>query len=196
MSPWHASIAVGIDGSFRTVHAADVRETHDLVYKNGRPYHFRERSPLYDFGETKVEFEHLYPCGLVIRPAQGSQAKTSFRDVDMKKLRGLAETQSPVVLRGFAETTDRELFISRAYELGDVQKWTFGELQEVKDGKRTDKLGNNVTSTEAMPMHYDGMFKFVTQKDADGNDMKDAEGKEIKVQKPPKYAHRALMGEF
>ena len=186
MSPWHASIAVGVDGSFRTVHAGDVRETHDLIYKDGRPYHFREKSPLYDFGGIKVTFEHLYPCGLVIRPSATSEAKPSFRDLDMKKVRGLAETQSPVVLRGFAETTERELFISRAHELGDVQKWTFGELQEVKDGKRNDKLGNNVTSTEAMPMHYDGMFKFVNQKDADGNDMKDAEGKEIKVQKPPK----------
>jgi len=37
-----------------------------------------------------------------------------------------------------------------------------------------------------MPMHYDGMFKFVTQKDENGNDMKDEQGKEIKVQKPPK----------
>ena len=185
-SPWHASIAVGVDGSFRTVHAADVRETHDLVYKDGRPYLFREKSPLYDFGETKVSFEHLYPCGLIIRPADPSGPKPSFRDMDMKKLRQLAENQSPVVVRGFAETTDRELFISRGHDLGEVQKWTFGELQEVKDGKRTDKLGNNVTSSEAMPMHYDGMFKFVPKLDADGNEMKDADGNVIKYQKPPK----------
>ena len=185
-SPWHASIAVGVDGSFRTVHAEEVRETHDLVYENGRPYYFREKSPLYDFGETKVEFEHLYPCGLVVKPAAGTVGQPSFRDVDMKKLRALAEVQSPVVLRGFANTTERELFISRAHELGEVQKWTFGELQEVKDGGRRDKLGNNVTSNEAMPMHYDGMFKFVTKKDENGNDMKDADGKEIKYQKPPK----------
>ena len=178
MSPWHGSVAVGVDGSFRTVHAADVRETHNLVYKDGRPYHFREKSPLYDFGDTRVEFEHLYPCGLVIRPAAGPQGKTSFRDVDVRKLRKLAEIQSPVVLRGFEDTTDRELFIGRAHELGEIQKWTFGELQEVKDGKRSDKLGNNVTSSEAMPMHYDGLFKLVTKKDA--------EGKEIKVPKPPR----------
>lgn len=184
MTPWHSSIAVGIDGSFRTVHPIDVRETHDLVYQDGRPYYFRERSSLWDFGDTKVEFEHLYPCGLIIRPAAGTAP--SYRDVDVKKVRKLAEHQSPVVLRGFAETTDRELFTSRAYELGEVLPWTFGVLQEVKDHKRSDKLHNNVVSNEAMPMHYDGMFKFVTQKDENGNDMKDENGKEIKVQRPPK----------
>ena len=186
MTPWHSSIAVGVDGSFRTVHAADVRETHDLIYKDGRPYHFREKSSLFDFGELKVEFEHLYPCGLIIRPASGSGPAPSYRDVDVKKIRKLAEVQSPVILRGFADTTDRELFISRAYELGEVLPWTFGVLQEVKDHKKTDKLHNNVVSSEAMPMHYDGMFKFVTQKDENGNDMKDEHGKEIKVQRPPK----------
>ena len=186
MTPWHSSIAVGVDGSFRTVHAADVRETHDLIYKDGRPYHFREKSSLFNFGELNVEFEHLYPCGLIIRLASGSGPAPSYRDVDVKKIRKLAEVQSPVILRGFADTTDRELFISRAYELGEVLPWTFGVLQEVKDHKKTDKLHNNVVSSEAMPMHYDGMFKFVTQKDENGNDMKDEHGKEIKVQRPPK----------
>lgn len=186
MTPWHSSIAVGIDGSFKTVHAEDVRDTHDLVLRNGRPYCFREKSDLYDFGKVQVEFEHLYPCGLIIRPAGESGLQPSLRDVHMQKVRKLAELQSPVVLRGFAETTERELFISKAYELGDVLPWTFGILQEVKDSGRTDKLGNNVVSNEAMPMHFDGMFKFVAQKDENGNPILDEEGKEVKVQKPPK----------
>ncbi|KAF2201234.1 Clavaminate synthase-like protein [Delitschia confertaspora ATCC 74209] len=189
MTPWHASVVVGVDGSFRLAHADEVRETHDLILKDGRPYYWRERSDLYDFGHLKVEFEHLYPCGLIIRPAAGASKSVSFREVDVWKIRKLAEMQSPVVLRGFEETTDRDLFISRAYELGDVQPWTFGVLQEVKDAGRNDKQGNNVTSSEAMPMHYDGMFKFVPQKDENGNPMLDAEGKEIKYNKPPKFQY-------
>lgn len=185
MTPWHSSVSVGVDGSFKTVHAGDVRETHDLVLRNGRPYHFREKSDLWDFGNLKVEFEHLYPCGLIIRPAPELESKPSLRDVDVTRLRKLAEVQSPVVLRGFADTTDRELFISKAYDMGTVLPWTFGILQEVKDHGRNDKDHNNVVSSEAMPMHYDGMFKFVTQKDEEGNDMKDEEGNEIKVNKPP-----------
>jgi hypothetical protein len=186
MTPWHSSVAVGVDGSFRTVHAEDVRDTHDLVMRNGQPYCFREKSDLYNFGATKVEFEHLYPCGLIIRPAPESIGQLSLRDIDIKKVRKLTEIQSPVILRGFTETTDRELFISKAYELGEVLPWSFGILQEVKDAGKNDKLHNNVISNEAMPMHYDGMFKFVTAKDENGNDMKDEEGNDIKVQKPPR----------
>lgn len=182
MTPWHSSIAVGVDGSFKTVHAEDVRDTHELVCRNGRPYCFREKSELFDFGSANVEFEHLYPCGLIVH----AHGNPSLRDVDVKKLRALAELQSPVVLRGFSETTDRELFTSRAYELGEVQEWTFGVLQSVKDAGRKDKMHNNVVSNEAMPMHYDGMFKFVPQKDENGNVVKDEQGKEVKVQKPPK----------
>lgn len=178
MTPWHSSVAVGVDGSFRTVHAADVRETHDLIYRDGRPYCFREKSPLYDFGELQVEFQHLYPSGLIIRPAARTGPAPSYRDVDAKKVRKLAEVQSPVVLRGFADTTDRELFIRRASEMGEVLP------QELEN--RSNKIHKSVVSSEAMPMHYDGMFRFVTQKDENGNGMKDEHGKEIKVQKPPK----------
>jgi len=186
MTPWHSSIAVGIDGSFKTVHVDEVRETHDLVSRNGQPYYFREKSDLFDFGEIKVEFEHLYPCGLVIRPAPEVVGKPSFRDMDVKKLRKLVEHQSPVVLRGFSDTTDRELYVSKGHELGEVLPWSFGIVQEVKDHGRKDKLHNNVESNEAMPMHYDGIFKFVPKKDENGNDMKDGSGNEIKIQKPPK----------
>ncbi|KAI9740006.1 MAG: hypothetical protein M1835_003165 [Candelina submexicana] len=168
---------------------AVVRETHDLVLRHRQPYHFREKSDLYDFGETKVQFEHLDPCGLIIRPAGELTAKPSLRDVDRTKVRRLAQLQSPVVLRGvrfFAHTTERELFISKAYGLGEVLPWSFGILQEVKDHGKSYKLHNNVVSNESIPMHYDGMFKFVTQKDENGNDIKDEQGKEIKVQKQPK----------
>ena len=185
MTPWHCSIAVGIDGSFKTVHAGDVKDTHDLIFRNGQPSHFREKSDLWDFGDTRVEFEHLYPTGLIIRPAGGGQGQLSLREFDIMKLRKFAEVQSPVVLRGFADTTNRELFINKSYELGEVLPWTFGILQEVKDHRKNDKLHNNVVSDEAMPMHYDGMFKFVPKKDENGNDMKDEQGNVIKFQKPP-----------
>ncbi|KAL8937796.1 MAG: hypothetical protein Q9211_003504 [Gyalolechia sp. 1 TL-2023] len=173
MTPWHSSVAVGADGTFRTVHAAAVRETHDLVYQDGRPHHFRERSPLYDLGETPVEFEHLYPCGLVIRPAADTEPAPSYRVIDSQKLRKLAEIQSPVVLRGFAETSERELFINSAHEIGDVHPRPSGVLQEINE--------HCFMASEARPMHYDGMFRTVTQKHE--------QGKEVKVQKPPRFQY-------
>ncbi|KAL8650634.1 MAG: hypothetical protein Q9226_005055 [Calogaya cf. arnoldii] len=42
-SPWHSCIAAGRDNSFRCVHVEEVRHSHDLVYRYGRPYYYRER---------------------------------------------------------------------------------------------------------------------------------------------------------
>ena len=41
-SPWHRCVAVGVDGSYRCVHVEDVRESHDLVFRDGRSYIYRE----------------------------------------------------------------------------------------------------------------------------------------------------------
>lgn len=188
MTPWHSTIAVGLDGSYKTVHAADVRDSHELVFRNGHPHHFREKSNLWDFGAVKVEFEHLYPCGLIIRPAaQADEASPpSLRDIDVLKVRKLAELQSPVVLRGFADTNDRELYVKKAGEMGTILPWMFGQVMVVKDRKQADRGSNNVASNEAMPMHYDGIFKFTTKKDEHGNALKDEQGDEVQVQIPPR----------
>jgi len=87
---------------------------------------------------------------------------------------------SPVIIRGFAETTEEALYTEKANEAGTILSWSFGIIQKVKDAGRTDKMGNNVTSNEAMPMHFDGMFKFESQVDP-------ATGETVKVQKPPGY---------
>lgn len=43
-SPWHSCIALGADGRLRCVHAREVRDTHDLIYRNGRPWLYCNRS--------------------------------------------------------------------------------------------------------------------------------------------------------
>ena len=45
-SPWHSCVAIGLNGEYRCVHADQVRDSHDLVYRYGRPYFYRERSQL------------------------------------------------------------------------------------------------------------------------------------------------------
>ncbi|KAH8585511.1 Pyoverdine/dityrosine biosynthesis protein-domain-containing protein [Bisporella sp. PMI_857] len=176
-TPWHSSIGVGLDGSFTAGHAEDFHKTHDVIYRAGRPYYFREKSELYHWGDLKVEFEHLYPCGLIIRPLDGSP---SIRDVPMKKVRQLATNLSPVVLRGFSETLDESVYVAKAHEAGKVLPWTFGIIQKVKDAGVDTKMGNNVTSNEGMPMHFDGMFKFEER-------INPATGQSVKVQVPPGF---------
>jgi hypothetical protein len=84
----------------------------------------------------------------------------------MDKLRQLAEVNSPVMLRGFVGAGERNTFLNKAHEMGSVQRWKFGELLVVRDVSNDDVDGtrgglNNVLSAEAMPMHFDGLFKIV-----------------------------------
>lgn len=95
---------------------------HELVYRNGKPWFFREKSDLYKWEGMDVEFEPLYPFGLEIKPAPGA-AVPSLADVDMVKLRKLTELSSLVVVRGFQETGDRELFVGKASEIGTTVPW-------------------------------------------------------------------------
>ncbi|RAH71291.1 isocyanide synthase family protein [Aspergillus aculeatinus CBS 121060] len=136
-TPWHVCVVVGLDGAYRTAHAD---QTQDGL---------------------RVQFEHLYPCGLVIRPTMenGAPAPT-IQSIPMRKVRQLSHHFSPVLCRGFGRTEDEAVFIESAKTLGQVLPWTHGIIKKVKDSKRVDKLNNNVESSEAMPMHFDGMFKF------------------------------------
>lgn len=106
-TPWHCSIAVGVDGSYSTVHSKDVRDTHNLIHRHGRPYFYRERSELYDWAEAAgAEFEHLYPSGIRVSPRADAQGPRELSDANLEKLRRLAAVQSPVSLQGFSNIGD------------------------------------------------------------------------------------------
>ena len=106
-TPWHCTIAVGIDGSYSTVHSKDVRETHNLISRHGRPYFYRERSELYDWAEAAgAEFEHLYPSGVRVSPRADVQGPQELSSANLEKLRRLAAVQSPVSVQGFSNIAD------------------------------------------------------------------------------------------
>ncbi|KAK2027389.1 pyoverdine/dityrosine biosynthesis protein [Colletotrichum zoysiae] len=98
-TPWHSSIAVSLDGGYRSLHAKDVRDTHDLVMKDGRPWCFREKSELFDLGED-VEIEHLYPTGIEVRPRENHEGDVKLDVAVREKLVRLARLQ-PVRVIGF-----------------------------------------------------------------------------------------------
>jgi hypothetical protein len=100
-TPWHSSIAVGLDGGYTSVHSKDVRYTHDLVIKDGRPWCYREKSDLFDLGDN-IEIEHLYPCGIEVRPRPSSStSSTRLGKMAREKLAKLAAMQS-VKIVGFS----------------------------------------------------------------------------------------------
>jgi pyoverdine/dityrosine biosynthesis protein Dit1 len=99
-TPWHSSIAVGLDGGYKSVHSKDVRDTHDLVMKEGKPWCYREKSDLFNIGDN-IEIEHLYPCGIEVRPRSDSASGMLLDTASAEKLAKLA-TMQPVTLKGFS----------------------------------------------------------------------------------------------
>ena len=114
-SPWHCSIAVGVDGSYTTVHSKDVRESHVPVLRDGRPYFFREKSELYDWCEEHVDIEHLYPSGLLVRPKNDLAQYQRLDGTDLEKLSQLAALQPSVTVQGFSNVANGKI-LPRASE--------------------------------------------------------------------------------
>ncbi|RYC59621.1 hypothetical protein CHU98_g6580 [Xylaria longipes] len=182
LMPWRSVIAVDADGSYRTVYPDQVRDTHEVVYKDGQPYFFRVKSDLFDWSSSglQVDIEHLYPCGIIVRPVNRSP---SMRLIPMQKVRHLSNHFSPVVLRGFNETLDEDLWVEKGYELGKILNWALtGTIFKVVNTRDDSKMANNVTSNEPLPMHFDGVFKFEDREDPVTGEVK-------KVLNPPGYQY-------
>ncbi|EFW18199.1 conserved hypothetical protein [Coccidioides posadasii str. Silveira] len=178
--PWHCAIAVRLDGTVTSGHAQTFRDdpAWELVYEDARPSYFREKSDLYTWGSGPITVTPLYPCGVMITPTEGA-GMLSMRDIDPQKVRALSEINSPVVLRGFDGTRERERFIEKASEFGTPLPWKFGILLEVKDRGADTRGLNNVLSAEWMPFHFDGLFKTEEKTKEDGTI--------YKVPNPPRF---------
>lgn len=180
ITPWHCSVAFKIDGTLIAGHRQtfESSNTMELVYDGDKPSYFREKSDMYDWGSVPVAFDPMYPSGIMIRPKNG-QCSVSIEDIHPWKSRELAERNSPVLLRGFSGTTDRENFVAKSHELGEPTPWKFGLVLEVKDQGTEGQGLNNVLSSEPMPFHFDGMFKTEKiQRDDGGYDL---------VPRPPRF---------
>ncbi|TQV94406.1 pyoverdine/dityrosine biosynthesis protein [Cordyceps javanica] len=169
-TPWHSALVRAVNGEVTMCHRAAIdAATHELVVEDGRPAYFRERSTLFDWPELNVEFRYLYPTGIMVS-AKDEGRSYSLREVPMQKLRALATRCSPVILRGFGDTTDKKTFIASANDLGTPAPWKFGVVASVRNarGTNTDAANAIVTSNEAMPMHQDGFFFLKPAVTADG----------------------------
>jgi hypothetical protein len=115
-TPWHSTVVVELDGTYRTAHVSEVRDTYDLVCVNGRPSHYCAKTDMFDWKAEglDVDFKFLYPTGLRITSKDGA----SFGDIPAQKARKLANSFSPVILRGFSGVQDRSLFEAKGKEFG------------------------------------------------------------------------------
>jgi hypothetical protein len=106
-TPWHCILAVGVDGSYSTVHSRDVRDTHVLIYHKGQPYYWRQRSALWDnFDQGAVMFEPRYPKTLLIYQKDPSK-QLALDDDQISNLRQLAEVyRGDIRISGFTNAAD------------------------------------------------------------------------------------------
>jgi len=142
MTPWHSSLVRALDGSITMSHALRVpAKTHDLIMEHGRPSYFRERSPLFDW-PMDVVFKFLYPCGILITPRNPSVG-CSLHNIHMQKVRALAEHCTPVVLRGFRDTTDKHTFFTKAYDAGEPLS-KGGSIVEEAGGTQRQHTGDSI----------------------------------------------------
>jgi hypothetical protein len=102
----------------------------------------------------------------------------TIKDVDAKKVRSLAEINSPIVMRGLFQSPQQDAFVEKANEFGEPLPWKFGLVLVVKDQGSDSRGLNNVLSAEWMPFHYDGLFKTVPQMNS--------KGEEVRVSVPPR----------
>ncbi|PNY29604.1 Spore wall maturation protein DIT1 [Tolypocladium capitatum] len=181
-TPWHCTVGFKLDGTVVSGMRSDFDNdsTMELVHENGRPSYFRQKSELFSWGEDKggVTCEPIYPSGWIIRPANGPKAMT-IDDVDANKVRSLSEINSPVIMRGFFNKPNEDVFVEKAKQFGEPLPWKFGLVLKVKDHGADTRGLNNVLSAEWMPFHYDGLFK--TEKKVDDN------GQETLVSTPPQF---------
>ncbi|RGP81180.1 hypothetical protein FLONG3_717 [Fusarium longipes] len=172
-TPWHCAVAFRLDGTIRTGMRSefDDDQSLELVYDDGRPSYYREKSTLMSWANDKggIIADPMYPSGVIIRPVNGHGSLTTD-DIDTEKVRVLSELNSPVVLKGFVKKPNRDEFIQLSHRFGQPMPWKFGLLLEVKDRGQDGRGLNNVLSAEPMPMHYDGLFKVVKQTDDSGQD--------------------------
>ncbi|WEW55703.1 hypothetical protein PRK78_001136 [Emydomyces testavorans] len=112
MTPWHSSLVRSVDGAVQLSHVGAVsRQTHELIYENGRPSYYREKSDLFDWNGADVEFDFLYPSGMLIS-VQNTTLDTSLKDFYLQKVLTLAQKCSPVIVRG--SSVSRESEVSKA----------------------------------------------------------------------------------
>jgi pyoverdine/dityrosine biosynthesis protein Dit1/alpha-ketoglutarate-dependent taurine dioxygenase len=111
--------------------------------------------------EVKVKWKHLpvyleplKPFGVMIRADPSSPAPSYF-SVPAEALRDLVCTHTTVLLRGFAHLT-REEYIEGTRRIGPLVNNPHGVVTDVKE---EDNPKISVFTKEAMPIHFDGMFK-------------------------------------
>ncbi|KAG0553456.1 hypothetical protein KC19_12G012800 [Ceratodon purpureus] len=108
-------------------------------------------------GSLPIVVKPLHPCGIVIQCVD--LPSLTPLDIPSDTLRGLTMQFGVVLLRGFQEVeSPGDKLVETAGRIGEIVYWTnFGAVLDVKEVPGT---GGSVMSSQALPFHWDGSFKF------------------------------------
>ncbi|KAL1848806.1 hypothetical protein Plec18167_004412 [Paecilomyces lecythidis] len=104
-APWMSSIAVDRKGNYLSMHSKDVQDTHELIYKDGKPWLFRERCAIYDIQKDHEEewaMEHMYPTGLLALQIRTSRVQSIIPPLINQKLKEIAAWQPVQIIQSGA----------------------------------------------------------------------------------------------
>ncbi|KAI1314258.1 Pyoverdine/dityrosine biosynthesis protein-domain-containing protein [Xylaria venustula] len=148
MTPWHGAVVRGVDGSISMSHAILIPAmTHDIIYVDGHPSYFRERSEIFNWPDIEVTFEYLYPCGILIKPANSTSA-SPLSKVNMEKIQKLATECSLVILRGFSNISECDKYMRESNGLASHLPW---RPSMIRDECRDISRSNGEKLPEVMP---------------------------------------------
>ncbi|KAF2127515.1 hypothetical protein P153DRAFT_424165 [Dothidotthia symphoricarpi CBS 119687] len=131
VTPWHSSVIYKLDGTVRAGHCSMFEQIGNMEL---------------EWSTSAVTFFPLYPCGLMIRPTNGTKT-LAIGDINASKVRELAEHNSSVILRDFAQTKNCDRFIAKAHDMGVPTPWKFGLVLKVK----ARKPGPGILDTRCFP---------------------------------------------
>lgn len=143
MTPWHSCLVQWANGNVELKHAGAVSEqTHELIYENGRPSYFRERSDLLNWETAGVGFQYLYPRGILVS-ASKVLPQPILRISDLHKAMMLAHRCSPVILKGFSA-------MEQKLGQGELGQETPAKPAESSSQQKTSNLAWRVSEEEAV----------------------------------------------
>jgi alpha-ketoglutarate-dependent taurine dioxygenase len=127
-----------------------------ILTKFGRPWLIVEEDNdlfVWEGIHGEVKWEIQLPFGLLLH----FPPNTPLNEIPQQQLRRLAVKYSLLIIRGIQPLSNQNEFEEKTTQYGNTQSWFFGNVLTVKLNPSVDI--NNVLSSEAMPMHFDGLFK-------------------------------------
>jgi pyoverdine/dityrosine biosynthesis protein Dit1 len=100
LMPWHSCVVISAKGGYQTGFSKDFRATHNLIRKDGEPYFLREKHPLFDEWQAKVNIDHAYGGEVIVTNA--GEGPQQLNESDRERLADLAILfRRRVQIRGF-----------------------------------------------------------------------------------------------